>query len=258
MSDGQTLGYPPPEHPFHKHTANLRVLKRGLTQAERQHKEAIRQGSDAAIEFAARVHTLIVGMVSEARLRTIVSDPDGFNDREREMIGRARSQLGRWQGAVDLAFRRQYLVPVHLAVAAPTVDTMVASRYIVLQQLLERDLRTVIEDRNKAAHGQWAWILNSKESGFTGRSPGVLNYRAIQRRAEILAALAGIVHALVVSEPTFERDFDELYSLVQTAKQRIDGPDYPDLVDSLREAKKRRLDTIRALVAAPTEGENGV
>lgn len=247
------MGYPPPEHPFHKHTANLRVLKQGLTQAERQHKEAIRQGSDIAIEFAARVHTLIVGMVSEARLRKIVSDPDGFNDREREIIGRARSQIDRWQSAVDLAFRRQYSVPVHLAVAVPTVDIMVASRYEVLQQLLERDLRTVIEDRNKAAHGQWAWILNSKESGFTGRAPGVLNYRAIQRRGEIVATIARIVHALVVSEPTFERDFDELYSLVQAAKQRIEGLDYPDLVRSLREAQRRRLDTIRASGAVETK-----
>jgi hypothetical protein len=45
---------------YRKHSENTRAVLKGLTQAELAHKAAIRGGQPVAIDFAARVHHLVV------------------------------------------------------------------------------------------------------------------------------------------------------------------------------------------------------
>jgi hypothetical protein len=102
----------PADHPFRKHSANLVAVKKGLVQLERLHRNAIRVGDRAAVDAVARFHMLAVGLMAEARLRKILWDPTGFNDRERRLLLR-ETQMNRWEAAVEYAFRRHYSVPVH-------------------------------------------------------------------------------------------------------------------------------------------------
>lgn len=145
----------PAGHPFRKHSANLRAVSAGLTQAERAQKAAIRRGDDPGTDFAARMHQLMVGLLAEAHLRKIVSDPDGFNAKEQKLLSQERSQLNRWLRAVELAFRRHYAIPIHLDITVSTTASGVPSQYAKINSLLRNDLDTVIQDRNKLAHGQW-------------------------------------------------------------------------------------------------------
>jgi len=169
---------------------------------------------------------LVVSMIAEARLRKIGSDPDGFNQRERKTLRDQRSQEGRWLMAVDLAFRRQYAIPYHEDVDSSHRDQTVVERYTTLNKLIREDLKLIIEDRNKLAHGQWAWLLNSDATSFTRPAPDPLNYQAIKRRNQVVTHLANIVNDLVVSEPTFQRDFDDSYAQVLVAQAAIEGQDY--------------------------------
>jgi hypothetical protein len=41
--------------------------------------------------------------------------------------------------------------------------------------LLNSHLSLVIGDRNKTAHAQWVWFLNSKETGFVGAANDLLS-----------------------------------------------------------------------------------
>ena len=238
--------YPPADHPFHKHSDNLRSVLKGLTQAERVHKEMIRQGNGEAIEHLRRMHGLVIGMVAEARLRKVMSDPDGFNDRERSLIARTTSQHGRWVQAVDLAFRRQYGIAIHQEIDQHSADLTVVTRHTTMVSLLDNDLRPIIEDRNKVAHGQWVWLLNSKETDFTGRAASPLNYKALRSRSQLIRYLSEIVHALVVSEPTFQRDFDAIYGRLQVSKTALDGSDYPQFATLLRQQGLDRITRIQA------------
>lgn len=227
----------PPDHPFRKHAANLRAVAAGLKQAERIHKDAIRRNDDPATGFAARVHQMMVGLVAEAHLRKIISDPDGFNAREREILRSSRSQLQRWTDAVDLAFRRHYVVPFHLDVQEQ-LDATRAGQFDELRSMLNDDLRVVIEDRNKVAHGQWVWMLNAKETAFLHAADAPLNYVESDSRKNAIGLLADLVHALVVSEPTFQRDYDNALDGVRAARARFAGADYLDFAAALR-ARRR-------------------
>jgi hypothetical protein len=230
----------PPDHPYRKHAANLRVLARGLTQAERAHKAAIGSGSEVAIDFHARVHYMTVGLLAEASLRKTIADPGGFNERERDLLAEERSQLDRWKTAVELAFRRHYAVPIHRGLDSSTVTDAAAGQYAAIIDLLRRDLAEIIEDRNKIAHGQWAWLLNSKEKSFKHAAPPPLNYRAIEARSKLVTELAALIRDLVVSEPTFDRDYAKHYQAIQSWRSRLAGLDYADLVKDLRARRRRR------------------
>lgn len=224
----------PPAHPYRKHSQNARLVTKGLTQAERSHKAAIRSGQAVAIDFAARIHHMTVGILAEALLRKTIADPAGFNDRERKLLTQERSQLDRWKRAVDLAFRRQYGIQVHREIDTQSAGSVIAGQYNGILDLLDADLAEIIEDRNKIAHGQWGWLLNSRETAFTGAAPPALNYRAIAVRSELVREIEAVIRDLVVSEPTFARDYQSRYAQIQHLRAQLAGPDYPDLVDQLR------------------------
>jgi hypothetical protein len=215
----------PPSHPYRQHADNYRAISRGLTQAERLHKAAIRKGDLAATDLASRVHYLLVGIVAENALRKIAHDPAGFNDKERTLISRERNQLGQWTRAVELAFRRHYSVPIHLEIDDTTTTRQMKARYDTIISLLEDDLAEIIEDRNDVAHGQWARRMNAKGQ-FTGPAPAPLNYLQIARRAQIIKHIAAVITDLVVSEPTFQRDFSTLYQEIVSLKGKLAGSDY--------------------------------
>jgi hypothetical protein len=179
----------------------------------------------------------MIGLMAESALRKIVANPDGFNDKERALLLKA-TQLDRWLLAVELAFRRHYSVPLHLEIDAGTTNSAIAGQYARVASLLSGELGTLIADRNKIAHAQWTWQLNSKETQITGQTPPTLNYRALERRSKVIVAIAALIDALVVSEPTFQRDYDAHFAEIVANQAGFVGADYPDLVEQLRNRKK--------------------
>lgn len=233
MASGVTRKHPPKSHIYRRLSQNLRAAERGLIQVERIHRNAIRRNDKPAVEFAERMHQLMVGMNAEAALAKIVNDPAGFNDKERALVLRG-SQIERWEKAVELAFRRHYKVPVHLEIDRSTVDARSAERFSEVTKILADDLAAVIEDRNKIAHAQWVWLLKSKRNEVRGPAPAPLNYTAIRARSKAIKAIAGLINDLVVSEPTFQRDYDDHYGKIVEAHEAFDGAGYPAYVVELR------------------------
>jgi hypothetical protein len=230
----------PSDHPYRRHAENLRRLSVGLTQSERIHKDAIRRADSNAMDYAARMHHLTVGLVAEAALRKILHDPSGFNDKERQLIQEQRNQLDKWKRAVELGFRRHHQIPIHLEIDATTAAaTPTAAQYEDILSLLDGDLAGVIEDRNKIAHGQWEWMLNSRETAFTGPTPAPLNYRAIESRSKIIRQIGALINDLVVSPAVaFKRDFASHFALIDDFKKNLDGGDYQALVQQLRSRRR--------------------
>jgi len=224
----------PAGHPFRRHSENLTAVKKGLVQLERLHRAAIRAGDQTATDTVSRFHMLAVGLMAEARLRKIIWDPDGFNDRERELLRRVSSQLDRWEAAVEYAFRRHYSVPVHRELDQFVLGAVPFGQLQSVLNVLRSHLSVVIDDRNKTAHDQWAWHLNSKETAFVGPAPKPLNYRAIKTRSDLIVKIGDLVNVLVVSEPTFQRDFDEINSKIDRLALLVHGNDYAAYVTVLR------------------------
>jgi hypothetical protein len=172
--------------------------------------------------------------MAEARLRKNLADPTGFNDKERKVLQRASTQLDRWTLSVELAFRRHYSVPIHRDLDEFQLGLPAFLKYRSVISLLDAHLASVIEDRNNTAHGQWAWHLNSKETAFVGPASEPLNYAAIKARSDLIEAVGDLVHILVVSEPTFERDFDVVAASIDRLSTRVEGAGYEDFARTLR------------------------
>jgi hypothetical protein len=220
---------------FSKHSENLRNIDKAVTQAALQHKRAIRENDLAALEYSQRIHEFMVGVRAECALRKIVSDPIGFNDREREIVWSTRTQVDRWLGAVDLSARRHYRVPIHRGLEE-VLSQGDLERVSSLSLLLKNDLSDVIEGRNKIAHGQWVWLLKSgKEDKFLANPEGrALNYVSIAARHSILRDIADAVHILAVSEPTFKREFGKRIANIEIERENLGGDGYQKFAESLR------------------------
>jgi hypothetical protein len=224
---------------FRKHTENLNAVLAVLTRVERAHKRAIRE-NDQPNEHAMRtVHTLLLGVYAEARLRKILEDPTGFNDRERNLIWLERSQDQRWVAAVDFAARRHYGVMSHQSLV-DVLPTKALNRLEAVTGLLKNDLAPIITDRNKLAHGQWVWQLkSSSEKTFLGdQTSHIYNYIALRSRFRLLDFIGRLVNVLCVSEPTFDRDFDSLMQNVDQAKADLDGARYGAFAAQLRKSRR--------------------
>lgn len=234
-SGSQSSTYPStPE--FRKHSANVAEIQQGLVQLERAHKAAIRSGDVVAIRTMRRLHQLVIGVHAEAMLRKIVTDPSGFNDPERTLIWGGRDQLARWRTTVDLAFRRHYGVLIHQPLDATFLPAVAADRHRQMSDLLSTNLGPVITDRNKTAHGQWAWQLRSgRDNEFLEhQQPEAPNYVVLRSQSQLIRIIARLVHVLAVSEPTFDRDFDGLIEELARERSLLDGATYSSFVNSLR------------------------
>lgn len=205
---------------FQKHAENHSAVSKSLTQVERLHKAAIRRNSGPEVDTLGRLYYLTIGIWAETSLRKIVSEPTGFNENEVGIIWSERSKIDQWKKAVDLAFRRHYQVLLHLPLDPSTLGPRSADQQQVAD-LLEHDLRPVIEGRNRVAHGQWIHHLKSRsETDFVSGGPhgSAQNYWDSWCQKRLLSGISELVLALAVSRPAFERDFPAIMTGIREAK----------------------------------------
>lgn len=178
-------------------------------------------------------------MFAESRLRKILEDPTGFNDRERGLIWLTRSQDRRWVTAVDFAARRHYGVMAHQSLQEE-LPAKAYSQIEAVTKLLENELAPVITDRNRLAHGQWVWQLKSRsENGFLANQVAYdYNYVALRARFKVLDFIGRLVNVLCVSEPTFHRNFDQLMQKIDQNRSDLDGSGYVTLAAQLRRSRR--------------------
>lgn len=225
----------PTSDQFSRHSENLREVKKSLKQVELLHKRAIREGAESHERALRRVHLMVVGIYAESFLRKIVSDPTGFNDRERMAIWKCRSKGDQWLEAIDLSVRRHFEVPLHKELEE-SLSPSNLGRIVLIRNIIKDDLASIITDRNKLAHGEWLWQLKSgKESEFRVDSVRYdHNYSEISARKDAIEAIARIVNVLAVSDATFDRDYLTLLEQIDQAKSRFDGLEFDSYASGLR------------------------
>jgi hypothetical protein len=236
---------------FIKNSENLQEIKASLTQLERLHKDQIRATGDwkspgrtsPSVATLRRLHLLTVGILAEATLRKLVVDPTGFNDAERSIIWGKSSQSDRWLSAIELSYRRHFGVPIHVKLG-DALPMQTASQLLETNSLVADGLQPVIEDRNKIAHGQWRWQLKSrKENDFLvdSRDLSRFDYCEIKAMKQLVASIGELIHLLVVSEPTFQRDYSAIQSQLAQHRAALSDSPYEKFCASLVKGKAATL-----------------
>lgn len=229
------------------HVANLRELELARGHTARLARAAIAsRDPQNSLRSLLRLFALLVGAWAECRLRKLIHEEFGFSDAERSAITAKSTQLEQWQETVDLAFRKHHKVP-----KAPLDERALgvahAARRAALHDVLNNELRIIIEIRNKLAHGQWVYPLNNEGTAVEPEKYKLINkenLQSLQFKFDLLGHLADATHDLVVSPATFERDFEMHFRRLFQVRTNLVTKDYAkyehQLVESRRAARAHK------------------
>jgi len=225
------------------HVTNIHSIEIALNHSALSARAAISEENQPAIKSFVSLYALLLGAWAEDRLRKLLYESNGLVSAERETVVAQSTQLDQWLKVIEIAFRKHYNVP-----SAPLNDQTLPftanARYEVLKQILEQDLRNVIEIRNKLAHGQWVYPLNSEGTDIEQGKYQQLNNEnlpSLQYKKSLLTSLADIVHDLVVSLPTFERDFDHNFRKITTTRSNLNTRSYEKYAAQLVAKRNRGI-----------------
>jgi hypothetical protein len=152
--------------------------------------------------------------------------------------------------AVDVAFRKHHKIS-KAPLNEKNLGVAHSARRLALRAVLEKDLRLVIEIRNKLAHGQWKYPLNNAGTAVeTDKYQAINNENllSLEFKQQMVGHLADAVHDLVVSAQAFERDFESHFKKLYQAQVNVAKRDYQAYAAEL---VKRRAAARAALKAAP-------
>ena len=205
------------------HVANLRAIEIALDKVSLTLREAISKNDVKKIPSFLRLYALLLASWAECRLSKLLYEPTGFSDIERKDIVARATQIDRWMATIESAFRKHYNIP-KAALSLNTLDHSAWTKYLSVIELIEVDLRPIIELRNKLAHGQWTYPLNDDGNDIAQAQMDALrkeNLLSLQFKKSLITSLSDIINDLVVSHPTFERDFDRHYHLIIQTKRNL-------------------------------------
>ena len=225
-----------PQKLYRFHVSNLREIDRSMKKVALSLRAAVSQNEERTVSSFVCLYALLLGAWAECRLNKLVYEPQGFNDGTRDDIRFEKTQLNKWKKAVELAFRGQYGIPK--AQLSTVLPHSAKARYTDLLEMLEDDLGPVIELRNKLAHGQWVYPLNSEGNDIAQEQMEALraeNLLHLQIKKKLLESLSAAIHDLVVSKPTFERDFDEHFRSIVENRRNLKNRDYKTWAENMRQ-----------------------
>lgn len=224
------------------HVENLRELEKALANVGRLAKEEIaKRDSQNSLRSLLRLFTFLIGAWAECRLMKLLHEEYGFDATERRSIESARSQYEMWTKVVEHAFRKHYNIPRGYLDCSSLGDTK-AAYYHGLLTSLDNELKIVIEIRNKLAHGQWRFPLNSSGTSIQVEKERLIsreNLLTLQIKYRLIGKIADAVHDLVVSPATFERDFNDHFALLSQARIDLNRRSYEKYRDKLINARER-------------------
>lgn len=231
-----------PSKIYKQHVANLRELEAALGNVARLARAAIAQRDpQRGLRSLLRLYAFLLGAWAECRLKKLLHEEFGFDDVERATVSAKGTQLEQWQAAVDAAFRKHYKLPA-AELSARTLGVAAAARRDALLDVLDSELRIIIEIRNKLAHGQWIYPFNSEGTAVEQDKYKLINKEnllSLEFKLSMLGHLADAVHDLVVSPRTFERDFDSHFKHLFQVQMNLRRRDYAKYEQSLINSRQR-------------------
>ncbi len=233
------------------HVANIRSVEIALKHAALSCRQAIAERNVPANRSFVSLYAFLLGAWAETRLRKLLYENPGLDEGERNKVLGNSSQIEQWSCVTELGFRKHYHVP-KATLSENSLPFIAYARFCKLNEMLKEDLRGVIEVRNKLAHGQWVYPLNNK--GFEVETA---KYRALkdenlpslQYKKAMVASLANIVHDLIVSPATLDRDFDEHYRHIANTRSNLRTRSYAKYEQQLVAKRDRGIAMRRSIKA---------
>ncbi|MGD1156377.1 MAG: hypothetical protein ABSA41_11155 [Terriglobia bacterium] len=240
-----------PDKLYRFHVENLRAVQVGLDKVLAAGRRSIALRQASAVPTYLRLYAFMVGAWAECRLLKLLYEPAAFSDAERQTI-RDETALVRWVKVVETAFRRHYLIPA-ATLQPPALPKTAHVRLQVLTSVIQDDLRWIITLRNKLAHGQWAYPLTDDLEDIAQEQMDALrteNLLSLKQKASLIEWLCASIHDLVVSLPTFNRDFDRHFARIEQTRRNLATKDYARWVSQIKTKHDRGQADFRQRIKA--------
>jgi hypothetical protein len=229
------------------HAANCRRVVDAIKRVELQARRAVAAEDRKTLKALLPLYGLLIGASAETRLQKILFEPGAFSDGQRALVTNEGSQIDKWKRLLDVAFRAHNGLNPRTALTKDTLPIRDFHLYVELGQLLDHELRLIIEIRNKLAHGQWEYPLNEDNTDVLQEKKKLLNKEnllSLKFKRSIIDNLLSIMRDLVVSHGTLQRDFQVYYNRLRNARQSLASRSYEKYKQSLI-AKRKRGDLAR-------------
>lgn len=224
------------------HVVNLQELEHALSHVSRLARSTIASNDpQQSLRSLLRLYAFLIGAWSECRLRKLLHEKFGFSEDERSAILKMSSQLDQWLATVDCAFRKHHKIP-----KAPLEEKVLgvahAARRAALHDVLNNELKIIIEIRNRLAHGQWVYPFNLEGTMVEQDKYKMINkenLQSLQFKLSLVRHLADTIHDLVISPSTFERDFESHFRKLFQVRTNLVTKDYKKYEKSLVERRQK-------------------
>lgn len=249
-----------PTQLYRVHVENLRAVRIGLDRIERELRSAISRRDTESSSALLKILLLLMGSWAECRLRKLIYEQNGFDEDHRSYIEGGRSQLEKWNRAVEMGFRLRYGFP--RANLNNSLRVTPRLHFRTLNDTIDSDLKPIIEIRNTLAHGQWAKPLNSRHTNLSPTMIAAIrreNALSARFKLTMIECLALAVHDLIAGNHAFERDFDYHYMRLENARTSLQTRNYEDwrqsMIAKFDSGRVKRNSALLAMGAA-AGGEN--
>ena len=210
--------YMSPDDFLKYHQANFKSIDTAIKKIDSMLDKA---KEDDIIQPLTRLYGFLLGAWAESRLNKLLYEKGGFNDIHRKTIRSGATHLERWQISVEIAFCVNY---------KPENDDLEEllftpkAQFNAILNMLEEDLRPIIEIRNKLAHGQWVYPFNDECTDVEDKKYNDLrneNLLTLKWKKKLISRIAVIINNLVISKKDFESDFDNNYKGFEDIKKKL-------------------------------------
>jgi len=205
------------------------------------------------------LYAFLLGAWAEVRLKKLLHEINILSKSEREDIlynqntyecsechavklGRKtdKKQFEQWNSLIEFGFRQHCGIADISMLATPFKE-----QYDTLKNILDDYLKDVIEVRNKLAHGQWIEPLNNKGNDINQELKDALdaeNILSLKIKQKLILRLADIIHDLIVSSPTFDRDFTKHYKRLIENQQSLENRKYAKYEQLIIDKKRKGVE----------------
>lgn len=198
-----------------------------ITHLNRFHVRAARKQtkiSDLSLNniFAKLVLTLWISLV-EVEFNILIEENEPKTKKFVDSINLdKKTTTQKWTSLLDYFFKKQFLKKQSHKLNLINLGHTNYHRYKTLKEILEKDLNSFIELRNKIAHGQWAVILNSNKNNKNDKltaSVWTLSKKELMYLRNLAKNVPIILNLLITSKSTFEKDFEKYINRIVKAKE---------------------------------------
>lgn len=213
---------------YHEHCENLRLIEGAISSVQRTLREYISKSDDKNSEIYTKILAYLINCWADVRIIKLVYEKNAFNDSEMTQIIGQRSLNDKWKTSLEIAYRKSFPIPN---------DTQINdTRYSMLLDIIDNQLLPSAQIRNRLAHGQWKFAFTNSLQNINQDLTNKIrddNILQIQLRHKIFKNLSQLIHDLVVSTPTFDRDFSDNFNKIEEKKHQMTNKKYEIYVNTL-------------------------